>query len=84
MLKDKNKIKKDSAKLLDSKRSHFEQSNETKFNENFPVVKTPKEPIIDPDLKEILNIESRYRQGYQNKFKTSEKSSYITYDSYSS
>ena len=34
MLKDKNKIKKDSAKLLDSKRSHFEQSNETKFNEN--------------------------------------------------
>jgi hypothetical protein len=84
MLKDKNKIKKDSAKLLDSKRSHFEQANETKFNENFPVIKQNIEKPIDPDLKEILDIETKYREGYQNKFKTNDKSSYITYDSYSS
>ena len=79
MLKDKNKIKKDSAKLLDSKRSHFEQPNENKFFSPKDNTKT-----IDPDVKEILKIESKYRDAYQNKFKTSEKSSYSTYESYSS
>ena len=52
MLKDKNKIKKDSAKLLHSQRSHFEPIQKVSTE-----VKEEKSKPIDPDVVQIMKLE---------------------------